>query len=142
MLRGDALHGPLRREVERLTIRFDGREREVRLLHDTGNGLVEPISGRPVLVLGREAVDCCWGRKSVMRAWAKRMLLLVWVRCRRKPRVGSGCCRTGAVGVESGLLLYFRPDKVQRADGTALDCVCAIGPDGIGQGAYDGLIGV
>ena len=142
LLRGDALHGPLRREVERLTIRFDGREREVRLLHDTGNSLTEPVSGRPVLVLGRETVaglmgkeicDACMGKKDAATCLAAL-----------PPETASrfGLLPYRAVGVESGLLLYFRPDSVQRADGTALDCVCAIGTDSIGQGAYDGLIGV
>ena len=47
-----------------------------------------------------------------------------------------------AVGTDGGLLLYFRPDSVLRADGTALDCVCAVSAVSIGQGAYEGLIGV
>ena len=47
-----------------------------------------------------------------------------------------------AVGTTGGLLLYFRPDSVRRSDGTALDCVCAVGPENLGQGAYEGLIGV
>ena len=142
LLRGDALHGPLRREVERLTIRFDGREREVRLLHDTGNGLVEPISGRPVLVLGREAVDCLLGKEIRDACMGKKDAAACLGALPPETASRFGLLPYRAVGVESGLLLYFRPDKVQRADGTALDCVCAIGPDSIGQGAYDGLIGV
>ena len=47
-----------------------------------------------------------------------------------------------AVGTDGGLLLYFRPDSVLRADGTALDCVCAVSAVSIGQGVYEGLIGV
>lgn len=142
LLRGDALHGPLRREVERLTIRFDGREREVRLLHDTGNSLVEPVSGRPALVLGREAANCLLGAE-IRQAWAGATDAAACLAA-LPPETASrfGLLPYRAVGTENGLLLYFRPDSVQRADGTALDCVCAIGPDGIGQGAYDGLIGV
>ena len=45
-----------------------------------------------------------------------------------------------AVGTESGLLLYFRPDRVLEADGTTLDCVCAAGPPGFESGQYEGLI--
>ena len=142
LLRGDALHGPLRREVERLTICFDGREREVRLLHDTGNGLVEPISGRPVLVLGREAVDCLLGKEIRDACMGKKDAAACLGALPPETASRFGLLPYRAVGVDSGLLLYFRPDKVQRADGTALDCVCAIGPDSIGQGAYDGLIGV
>lgn len=142
LLRGDALHGPLRREVERLTIRFEGRACEVRLLHDTGNSLAEPISGRPVLVLGREAA-CRLLSEQVRRAWAETTDAAACLAA-LPPETASrfGVLPYRAVGVESGLLLYFRPDGVQRANGTALDCVCAVGPDGIGQGAYDGLIGV
>lgn len=142
LLRGDALHGPLRREVERLTIRFDGREREVRLLHDTGNSLTEPVSGRPALVLGRTAADSLLGAQ-IRQAWAGTKDAAACLAA-LPPETASrfGLLPYRAVGVESGLLLYFRPDSVRRADGTALDCVCAIGPDGIGQGAYDGLIGV
>lgn len=142
LLRGDALHGPLRREVERLTIRFDGRAREVRLLHDTGNSLAEPISGRPVLVLGREAA-CSLLDEEVKRAWMQTRDAAACLAALPSETAGRfGLLPYRAVGVESGLLLYFRPDSVQRADGTTLDCVCAVGPDGIGQGAYDGLIGV
>lgn len=142
LLRGDALHGPLRREVERLTIRFDGREREVRLLHDTGNSLTEPASGRPALVLGRAAADSLLDAQ-IRQAWAGTKDAAACLAA-LPPETASrfGLLPYRAVGVESGLLLYFRPDSVRRADGTMLDCVCAIGPDSIGQGAYDGLIGV
>lgn len=142
LLRGDALHGPLRREVERLTIRFDGREREVRLLHDTGNSLTEPASGRPAIVLGRAAADSLLGAQ-IGQAWAGTKDAAACLAA-LPPETASrfGLLPYRAVGVESGLLLYFRPDSVRRADGTMLDCVCAIGPDRIGQGAYDGLIGV
>lgn len=142
LLRGDALHGPLRREVERLTICFDGCEREVRLLHDTGNSLTEPASGRPALVLGRTAADGLLGAQ-IRQAWAGTKDAAACFAA-LPPETASrfGLLPYRAVGVESGLLLYFRPDSVRRADGTVLDCVCAIGPDGIGQGAYDGLIGV
>ena len=44
------------------------------------------------------------------------------------------------VGTESGLLLYFRPDRVLEADGKTLDCVCAAGPPGFESRQYEGLI--
>lgn len=142
LLRGDALHGPLRREVERLIIRFDGCEREVHLLHDTGNTLAEPVSGKPALVLGRAAA-CGLLSGAVRQAWEQTMDAAACLAALPPEAAGRfGLLPYRAVGVESGLLLFFRPDSVQRSDGTVLDCVCAIGPDGIGQGAYDGLIGV
>ncbi len=125
LLRGDALHGPLRREVERLTICIDGREREVAVLHDTGNGLSEPVSGHPVVVMERAAAGLLEGRAP--HGMARRASL---VRCHSRPGApaGLGCCRTARSAPRIGLLLYFRPDSVYRADGNALDCVCAVGP--------------
>ena len=139
LLRGDALHGPLRREVERLTICFDGREREVRVLHDTGNGLSEPVSGKPVIVLERKAADGLMGG-VLPGSETNAAALLAALPSGLQHRIGLRPYR--AVGTEGGLLLYFRPDSVRRADGAVLDCVCAVGPANIGQGAYEGLIGV
>lgn len=139
LLRGDALHGPLRREVERLTICFDGRERAVRVLHDTGNGLSEPVSGKPVIVLERKAADGLMGG-VLPGSETDAAALLAALPPGLKHRCGLLPYR--AVGTEGGLLLYFRPDSVRRADGAVLDCVCAVGPANIGQGAYEGLIGV
>lgn len=139
LLRGDALHGPLRREIERLTICFDGRERAVRVLHDTGNGLSEPVSGKPVIVLERKAADGLMGGVLPGSETDAAALLAAL-----PPGLQHRCSLLPyrAVGTEGGLLLYFRPDSVRRADGAALDCVCAVGPANIGQGAYEGLIGV
>lgn len=139
LLRGDAAHGALRREVERLTICFEGRICEVRLLHDTGNDLTEPVSGRPALVLGWPVASRLMGELSGL-CRTDAAACLAALPPDRAARFGLLPYR--AVGVERGLLLYFRPDSVRRADGTELDCVCAVGPEGIGQGAYDGLIGV
>lgn len=142
LLRGDARHGPLRREVEHVRICFARRECEVRLLHDTGNVLAEPVSGRPVIVLEREMACTLLGEplhaamKSTEDAVACLASLPSAIACR------CGLLPYRAVGVEGGMLLYFRPDRVQRADGAIFDCVCAVGPESIGNGAYDGLIGV
>lgn len=137
LLRGDAKHGALRREIEPVTVRFAGRERTLRLLHDTGNDLTEPVSGKPVLVLGRGAAGALLGTLPAAADAAACLAAL-------PPAVAGRCglLPYRAVGVPDGLLLYFRPDSVRRADGKVLDCVCAVGPENIGGGAYDGLIGV
>ena len=125
LLCGDAKHGALHRETETLTIRFGTRQTAVRVLHDTGNDLTEPVSGKPVVVLERKAAECLLDTNLPENLAA---------RC--------GLLPFHAVGTDGGLLLYFRPDSVLRADGTALDCVCAVSAVSIGQGAYEGLIGV
>ena len=141
LLRGDAQHGPLRREVEQLTVRFGSAERTVRVLHDTGNDLAEPVSGRTVVVLERAAAQALLAGRGIVLDAAQdpAAQLAAW-----PPEAARRCglLPYRAVGTEAGLLLYFRPDRVRRADGSVLDCVCAVGPEKLGQGAYEGLIGV
>lgn len=141
LLRGDAQHGPLRREVEQLTVRFGSAERTVRVLHDTGNDLAEPVSGRTVVVLERAAAQALLAGRGIVLDAAQdpAAQLAAW-----QPEAARHCglLPYRAVGTEAGLLLYFRPDSVRRADGSVLDCVCAVGPEKLGQGAYEGLIGV
>lgn len=137
LLCGDAKHGALHRETETLTIRFGTRQTAVRVLHDTGNDLTEPVSGKPVVVLERKAAECLLDTKLPFGSASAQLTALpenLAARC--------GLLPFHAVGTDGGLLLYFRPDSVLRADGTALECVCAVSAVSIGQGAYEGLIGV
>lgn len=138
LLCGDAKHGALHRETETLTIRFGNRQTAVRVLHDTGNDLIEPVSGKPVVVLRAQGPpSVCWARNCRLAVRPRS-----WRLCRKIWLHAAVCCRFTRSARIGGLLLYFRPDSVLRADGTALDCVCAVGAVSIGQGAYEGLIGV
>lgn len=137
LLRGDAKHGALNRELETLTIRFGNRQTAVRVLRDTGNDLIEPVSGRSAVVLERKAAEYLLGVPLPQSNAAVQLAALP-----KELAARCGLLPFHAVGTEGGLLLYFRPDSVQRADGTAIDCVCAVSAASIGQGAYEGLIGV
>ena len=44
----------------KITISVCGRKQTVTALHDTGNTLRDPVSGRPALVLEREAAEDLW----------------------------------------------------------------------------------
>ncbi len=142
-LRGDALHGPIRREVETLSICFFEREATARVLHDTGSTLAEPVSGKPAIVINREFAErllgeyagALWGSSPGNTAGGLAELPLDVAK-------RFGLLPYSAVGTEEGLLLYFRPDKVTKADGKPFDCVVAVSPDKVGQGRYDGLVGV
>ena len=113
----------------------------MRVLHDTGNDLAEPVSGRTVVVLERAAAQALLAGRGIVLDAAQdpAAQLAAW-----QPEAARRCglLPYRAVGTETGLLLYFRPDSVRRADGSVLDCVCAVGPEKLGQGAYEGLIGV
>ena len=92
---------------------------------------------KPVVVLERKTAECLLDTKLPFGSASAQLTALpenLAARC--------GLLPFHAVGTDGGLLLYFRPDSVLRADGTALDCVCAVSAVSIGQGAYEGLIGV
>lgn len=140
LLRGDAAHGVVRREVERFEITFGQRRHTVSLLHDNGNHLAEPISGKPVFILGKQAVLPLVGEgkqtiQELNAQNASESLTRLPTELTRK----FGLLPYQAVGTERGMLLYFRPDMVCRADGSKIDCVIAISPENIAEGGYEGL---
>ena len=134
LLRGDAKHGSIRRDIRPLTICFSGRERRVRVLEDTGHSLTEPVSGKPVLILCRG--EAALLLNDPLDGDAAHQLTALPA----ETAAHCGLVPYRAVGTESGLLLYFRPDRVLEADGKTLDCVCAAGPPGFESGQYEGLI--
>ena len=134
LLRGDAKHGSIRRDIRPLTICFSGRERRVRVLEDTGHSLTEPVSGKPVLILCRG--EAALLLNDPLDGDAAQQLTALPA----ETAAHCGLVPYRAVGTESGLLLYFRPDRVLETDGTTLDCVCAAGPPGFESGQYEGLI--
>lgn len=143
VLRGDALHGMLRREIETLQISFQTRQLEVRVLHDTGNTLTEPVSGRPAIVLNTACAARLLGvQQTILHGLTADNAAETFASLPVELARSFGVLPYHAVGTQCGLLLYFRPDNVRRADGTALRCVLAISPEPLGQGKYDGLIGV
>lgn len=142
LLRGDAAHGVIRREIERFEITFGQRRHKVSLLHDNGNHLVEPISGKPVFILGKQAVmpivvEC----KQVIRELNAQNASESLTRLPPDMTKKFGLLPYQAVGIERGMLLYFRPDQVCRADGSKIDCVIAISPENIAESGYEGLCG-
>jgi len=141
-LRGDARHGIIRREVESMQIALWGQTISARILHDTGNDLMEPISRRAVLVLQMDTVQQLFGAQKVLIA--------------RLPSQGATSCLSAmptkyaqrfgllpyhAVGTAYGMLLYFRPDWVRNAKGDLVDCVVAIDTEAHRMQGYEGLIG-
>lgn len=143
LLRGDAAHGAVRREIETLRIRFNGRERAVSVLHDTGNDLAEPLSGKPAIILGKNAAENVLGSVGTAIEELDRNNAATCL-SRVSPEFAArfGLVPYHAIGTESGMLLYVRPDAVLRADGTKLDCVLAVSPEQMGNGGYEGLIGI
>ena len=130
------------RQVQTLTLRFQGRETSLRALRDTGNGLCDPVSGAPVLVAeAREllpllpagagealsAGDCAAAltRLAALPGCAGRFRLIPY----------------SAVGVSGGLLIAFRPDSA-ALDGRPLpDVLAALSPTSLSEtGEYSAVV--
>ncbi|MDY3617936.1 sigma-E processing peptidase SpoIIGA, partial [Agathobaculum sp.] len=141
LLRGDAAHGAVRREVETLKVQFGKRTARISVLRDNGNDLVEPLSGRAAVVLGRTAAARLLDSR-VLEGLTGESAASCLAQLPPEQAARFGLLPYRAVGTDGGMLLYFRPDEVRREDGTAVDCVLAVSPEEVGQGDYEGLIGV
>lgn len=98
----------------KVTISVCGRKQTVTALHDTGNTLRDPVSGRPALVLEREAAEDLWP-PDVAAVLASP--LPPEEKMARLHRLGATVTFTllpfRSVGVPSGLLLAARSDYIE-----------------------------
>lgn len=98
----------------KITISVCGRKQTVTALHDTGNTLRDPVSGRPALVLEREAAEDLWP-PDVAAVLASP--LPPEEKMARLHRLGATVTFTllpfRSVGVPSGLLLAARSDYIE-----------------------------
>ena len=101
-------------EIMPITIVLGGKTCTVQALHDTGNTLRDPVSGEPVLVLERRALDSLW-TETVRGILA--LPLPPEEKMARLYSAGSGCSFTllpfTAVGTASGLLLAVYSDYIE-----------------------------
>ncbi|MFQ9126906.1 MAG: hypothetical protein ACLR4Z_09090 [Butyricicoccaceae bacterium] len=117
LLRGDAKHGSIRRDIGRSPYAFRPRTARAR----AGGHRPRSLRGR-----SREnrCLFCARGEASLLLNdpldgdAAQQLTALP-----AETAAHCGLVPYRAVGTESGLLLYFRPDRVLEADGTTLDCV-------------------
>ncbi|MBQ8144492.1 MAG: sigma-E processing peptidase SpoIIGA, partial [Butyricicoccus sp.] len=139
---GAGKHGG-ERPSEIVTITYGRRTARFLLLQDTGADLCDPISGRPALLLDRNA--------------AKRLLpeALHPVLHDLRPDNAAALLEAlppdemhrfcllpyRAVGQPAGLLLAFRPERVTRG-GKEPPHLVALLPEPVAGGRYDGLIGI
>lgn len=142
LLRGDAAHGVIKREVETLKIEMGQHKIQVQVLKDTGNDLIEPVTGRPAIIINKAAAKRLFQEKNFLTGLTTENAAEQFVHLPNYLSCRFGLLPYQTVGTEGGMFLYFRPDAVRHADDTLCDCVLAISPDGIKQSGYEGLIGV
>ena len=142
VFRGAGRHAGPGGELRQVRLTLGERQTELTALVDTGNTLTDPATGRPVLVaeadclapllpagvrLGPEALeDPAGALEGLEGPWRRRFRLLPY----------------RAVGVERGLLLALRLDKVQVGGEDRGAMLAALSPTPVSDGGnYRALIG-
>lgn len=139
LFRGSAKHGILQKDTRELLISFCGKETRITALCDTGNELLDPATGLPVLILEPSAAErllppeLSWLPCELTADNAAALLPRIPGGLRLRFRLVPYC----ALGRESGLLLAFRPDEVQGSP----PLLAAISPNRVSNGRYDALAG-
>lgn len=125
-----------------VTVLYNGKKAVIPALIDTGNGLTEPVSGLPVTVCSLDALLELFDEpaRSILRSVPDPASAL-----ERLTQAGVHSfflVPYRALGVESGLLLCFRPQGLRRGD-REIAGVVAIEPHGLGAGTgYSAIVGV
>ena len=143
LFRGGAGKNGGERPSEIVTLDYGGRTARFLLLCDTGADLCDPLTGRPALLLDRNAAarllpESLAPTLRALRADnAAELLAALPPEEARRFRL----LPYRAVGQPAGLLLAFRPDRVVRG-GKDCDLLAALLPEPVAGGRYDGLIGI
>lgn len=116
---------------------FMGKSIYLRCLHDSGNSLVDPISGDSVLVISADKAAPLFPvcPDMLKRADCTGLVALPGLEGRLRLIPYS------AVGTGAGLLAAFRPDSISIAGTERSDIIVAISPTPIGGDGFDSLIG-
>ncbi len=122
------------RRILDVTIERQGRTVRLRALEDTGNGLVDPMSGCAALVAEAEAVGGLFpaGDGPLLRGPPAEAVLRI---------PGMRLIPYAGVEGQSRLLLAFKPDRVTVNGVERHDLVAAVTPAPLGtDGCYDAVI--
>ena len=142
LLRGQFAHSRGGGELRRMTLTHQGRSLTLTALRDTGNTLKDPLSGRPVLVVeGRRLRDLLPGLPLERGELSQPVELLERIR-RERPGLKLQLLPYRAVGVDCGLLLALRLEKLTWRNGSMPDVLVAVSPTPLsGAGGYCALFG-
>ena len=100
-------------ELMRVSVKIQGREREILALHDTGNTLRDPISAQPVLVIEQEALHDIWDAETAEILYQPLQAEEKMARLHDAGRgIGFTLLPFRSVGA-SGLLLAVRSDNIR-----------------------------
>ncbi len=132
------------RETEELIIGLWGREIRLTALVDSGNDLTEPISHKPVILIGREQAAKLLPPSALeipMLLKAHNAADIMACIREEKLKVRFRLVPYRALGQENGLLAAFQPDYVKRKKGGDIGAYIGISENTISFGPCQGLIG-
>lgn len=126
-----------------ITVSIEGKERSVRVLHDTGNTLRDPVNAQPVLVLERRALGEYWTNDEAAilsgEAPPEEKLARLY---RQGTRYHFSLLPFRSVGVSAGLLLAVRSDYIRIGRQKYPRILIALSDTSVSDGGgYQGLWG-
>lgn len=131
-------------ELMDVTVSIGGTEQSLRVLHDTGNTLRDPVSGQPVLVVERDALRRFWNSEEMAilsgHAPPEEKLARLY---RQGTHYHFSLLPFHSVGVSGGLLLAVRSDYIAIGQKNYPRTLIALSDSAISDGGgYHGLWGV
>ena len=140
VLRRAAKHGG--REVLAVRVWLEGRQARFSALLDTGNDLTDPVSGKPVLVVEKQALSSLLPPEVFCQLSALGRCSAAQVMEQLPPpfQRRASLLSYRALGVPQGMLLAIRPDGVEQ-QGRRADVLLAVSPNALSAGGYTALTG-
>ncbi len=139
IFRRAARHGGEKRDLCEAKVVLDGQSVGITVLLDTGNTLTDPVTNQPVLVVEGRVLQNVLPVRIIPADPVGSLERLTDPTWRR--RVGLLPYR--AVGVENGLLLTVRSDRVVMNDREWKGLTIALSPTPVSDGGgYQGLFGI
>ncbi|MEL4106171.1 sigma-E processing peptidase SpoIIGA [Oscillospiraceae bacterium WX1] len=131
--------------VVALRLRSGDREVSLRALRDTGNALVDPMTGKPVIIAGVGDVKALFPpglHKTVTALRLKDAVNVLEELCASDKSLRFQLVPYSAVGVPGSMLLAFRPDEVVIDGQNKTGMLLALSPNSVSEnGTYAALLG-
>jgi len=128
-----------------LAVRSGSREIRLRALRDTGNSLVDPLTGRPVVIVGLNDIAPLFDTpvRRIVEQLRHASAVEVFEKLGRE---GFGSrfrlVPYSAVGVTGGMLLTYRPDAVEIGGKLSRGALLAVSPNSVSDSlSYAALVG-
>ena len=124
------------RKVYEVAVVYGDRELKLRALHDSGNALYEPVTGRRVLIASPSVLSPIFPNESEIIKSADAASIAA------SPELAGRFLLIpySAVGVSSGLLAAFKPDVISLDGRVRDDILVAVSPTDVSGDGFEGIL--